>query len=79
MAGQIGSAVLAENSCLKERIFRLEANLFEKETKNDKLKKDETQWIQKVSTLEQKLTYALSLIRKRKVLPKRITGNIRRK
>lgn len=28
MAGQIGSALLAENSCLKEKIFRLEANLF---------------------------------------------------
>lgn len=62
MAGKIGSALLAENSCL-----------------NDKLKKDETQSIQKVSTQEQKLTECSITNRKRKVLPKIITGNLRRK
>lgn len=67
MAGLLGSALLAENSCLKEKILRLEASLFSSQSTIEELEQADSQWTEKVMKLEQNLHDSLSQLKKERL------------
>lgn len=68
LAGQLGSALLAENNCLKEKMHRLEASLYTKETKIEELEEVENSLTKQIFDLGNRHEETLMQLEKEKHL-----------